>query len=292
MNILLTGSNGFLGKHLLQYLSIENSAFTCDINNASVNCDLSQSIPNLDDSFDMVIHAAGKAHVVPKTGEEEKLFFDVNYQGTANLLKAMEKNLPKSFVFISTVAVYGLEEGESITEDFPLKGNSPYALSKIKAELAVMEWSVKFNVPVVILRLPLIAAQNAPGNLGSMIRAIQKGYYFRLGKGEARRSMVLASDLAKFIPSLFQKSGIYHLTDGVHPSYLELEDNIASHFNKKIKSVPGSVVLLAARLGDFLPFSPINTYRLQKLQSTLTFSDKKARKELGWVSTPVVGNLW
>jgi nucleoside-diphosphate-sugar epimerase len=249
-------------------------------------------MPLLNDDFELVIHAAGKAHIVPKTGEEEKLFFDVNYRGTINLLKALEKNPPKSFVFISTVAVYGLEEGERLTEDSPLNGNSPYALSKIKAEQAVQEWSAKYGVPAVILRLPLIAANNAPGNLGSMIKAIRKGYYFRIGEGKARRSMVLAKDLADFIPQLFQKSGTFHLTDGHHPGFQELEEYIAGHYHKKIKSVPGSVISFAAKLGDIIPGFPINTYRLQKLQNTLTFSDAKARNELGWNPTPVIGNLF
>jgi len=130
MKILLTGSNGFLGQNLLKKLSTGNSVVTCDLNKAIISCDLSQAIPQLKDTFDMVIHAAGKAHVVPKNGEEEKLFFDVNYLGTINLLQALEKNPPKSFVFISTVAVYGLEEGDLITEDFPLNGSTSYAKSK------------------------------------------------------------------------------------------------------------------------------------------------------------------
>ena len=78
---------------------------------------IAASIPELDKSFDVILHAAGKAHVVPKTEEEKKLFFDINYQGTINICKALEKyRLPKAFIFISIVAVYGLETGENITE--------------------------------------------------------------------------------------------------------------------------------------------------------------------------------
>lgn len=280
-SLLFSGSNGFLGKSILPLLEKQYKIITLDLSNADIKCDLSETLPHFS-LADIVIHAAGKAHLIPKTKEEEDLFFKINYQGTTNILKALENNLPQSFIFISTVAVYGLEEGEMITEDFPLNGNSPYALSKIKAEEAVLEWSKKFNVPTVILRLPLIAGYPAPGNLGHMIRAIQKGYYFRIGKGKARRSMILAKDLADFIPVLYQKSGIFHLTDGHHPSFKELEEYIAIHFKKKIRSIPNPLVAFVAKLGDLFSFIPINTNRLVKLQSTLTFSDQKARKELGW----------
>jgi hypothetical protein len=36
----------------------------------------------------------------------------------------------------------------------------------------------------------------------------------------------------------------------------------------------------------------INIYRLQKLQSTFTFSDAKAREDLGWNPNSVIENLW
>lgn len=290
--ILLTGSKGFLGQHILQRLSHGNYVTTCDFSHVHINCDLSCSVPRITEKYDMVVHAAGRAHTVPKSVEENSRFFDANFRGTLNLLKALEDQLPKSLVFISTVAVYGLEAGTLITEDQPLNGDTPYVRSKIQAEQAVQEWGDKYDVPVVILRLPLIAGDRAPGNLGHMIRAIEKGYYLRAGNGKANRSMVLVQDLAEFIPSLFLKSGIYHLTDGAHPTLRELDHYIASHFNKKVISVPNSLLSVASRFGNVIPGFPINTSRLQKLQSTLTFSDRKAREELGWHSHPVVGNIW
>ncbi|NMB72610.1 MAG: NAD(P)-dependent oxidoreductase, partial [Bacteroidales bacterium] len=142
------------------------------------------------------------------------------------------------------------------------------------------------------LRLPLIAGPDAPGNLGSMIRAIRKGYYVRFGPSSARRSIVLASDLALFIPSLANVTGIYHLTDGMHPTYRELEEYIATRFNRKIRDLPSGLVKTAAMAGDWIPWIPVNSSRLKKLSYTLTFSDDKARRELGWNPRPVVGNIW
>lgn len=44
----------------------------------------------------------------------------MNLQGTKNLCTALEQSgIPKSFIFISTVAVYGCDSGENITEEYP-----------------------------------------------------------------------------------------------------------------------------------------------------------------------------
>lgn len=296
MYILLAGSQGFLGNQLKSSWIASNNITGLDINEKANNiiCNLAIKVPVLSRRYDLVIHAAAKAHIIPRTRKEEEELYRVNTQGTINLLKGLSAcpEPPGQFVFISTVAVYGLEEGEMINENHPLNGTSAYARSKIMAEEAVTEWGTKNNVPVVILRLPLIAGINAPGNLGRMIQAIRKGYYFRIGTGDARRSMVLASDLARFLLSLRNASGVYHLTDGFHPSYRELEDYIAQHFQKKIRHIPAKVIQLAARAGDLLPFLPVNSSLLKKLTSSLTFSDQKARTELNWTSRPVVGNIW
>lgn len=293
MNVLLTGGNGYLSSYIIRSIS-PGDVFTIGLENCNVNIDISSTIPSIDRSFELIIHTAGKAHVIPRNKAEEDAFFAVNYRGTLNLLEGLSRApaLPRQFVFISTVAVYGLEEGELITENHPLKGTSAYARSKIMAEEAIMQWGAKNNVPVAILRLPLIAGPDAPGNLGSMIRAIRKRYYVRFGPSSARRSMVLASDLALFIPSLANVTGIYHLTDGMHPTYRELEEYIATRFNRKIRNLPSGLVKIAAMAGDWIPCLPINSYRLKKLSYTLTFSDDKARKELGWNPRPVVGNIW
>lgn len=288
MKIILTGASGFLGKILFSSLCREHEVISLGRGKTNkVVADLSNEIPKLP-SCDLIIHAAGKAHQVPKTDGEAAEFYHVNFQGTQHLLMGITE-LPKSLIFISTVSVYGLEQGEMINEDAPLLGSAPYAKSKIEAEQLVLQWGEKNSVPVLVLRLPLIVGKDAPGNLGDMIRAIQRGYYRRIGEGRAHKSMVLAEDLASFLPTWTKKSGIFNLTDGVHPSMAQIDVYLAQFFGKKVKSLPIGLLRLLAKIGDVVSFFPLNSSRLSKLELSLTFSDAKAQRELGWRPRPVVG---
>lgn len=111
MRVIITGTSGFLGSIMLPIFN-EYEIITLGRNNTSILCDLSSQIPQLP-TANIVVHTAGKAHSVPKTAAQRKEFFDVNVIGTQNLLKGLEQApfLPKSFVFISSVAVYGLDTG-------------------------------------------------------------------------------------------------------------------------------------------------------------------------------------
>jgi nucleoside-diphosphate-sugar epimerase len=285
MEILLTGATGFLGKSIQKSLCC-NKIITLSRENAIINFDLSKGIYNGLPKSDIIIHAAGKAHVVPKTELEKQVFFDVNVKGTENLLKGLEQLsvLPRSFVFISSVAVYGLDRGTDISESYNLNAKDPYGLSKVQAEQIVEVWCKENNVICSILRLPLLVGDNPPGNLGAMITAIKKGYYMNVAGGLARKSMVLAEDVAGIISKVAYVGGIYNLTDGFHPNFSELSAHIAQQLNKrKAYNLPSWFVGCLAKTGDLMGSKfPFNSYKLSKMQSDLTFDDSKAREILGW----------
>lgn len=289
MNILITGSTGFLGKIILNTLNSFNVK-TLSRSNSIYNIDISKTIPNFLEKFDLVIHVAGKAHSIPKTQEEIVSFNNINVIGTQNLLNGLINNLPKQLVFISSVGVYGLTSGESISETTPLLANDPYGKSKIKAESFVRTWCEEHNVTCTILRLPLVVGQNPSGNLGAMIRGIKKGYYFNIAGGNAKKSMVLASDIAKFILKAAEVGGTYNLTDGIHPTFNELSNNISRQFSKSfVPNMPLFIANVLAKIGDILGNAfPINSNKLSKITSTLTFDDSKARAAFGWNPTPVL----
>ncbi len=290
---LLTGSTGFLGTYIKSELDKKGyKTITLGRKKTDIIHDLSEGAPKITGHFDYLIHCAGKAHVVPKTEKEADLFYSTNFMGTLNLLDGINQNGSniKCIVFVSSVAVYGVNEGVNINETFPLLATDPYGKSKISTEKAIEDYCNANNVKCCILRLPLIAGDNPPGNLGSMIRAIKKGWYLSIGNADARKSIVLAKDVASLIPNLFEKSGIYNLTDGYNPTFRELELAIALYLNKRVPLIiPQFMANFMAKTGDFLgKGSPFNSIKLRKIQSTLTFLDEKARKELSWKPHSVI----
>jgi nucleoside-diphosphate-sugar epimerase len=291
MKILLTGSNGFLGSYISKYF--RNSAHeitTLSRSNADLNLDLNKITQFIDGSFDLVIHAAGKAHFVPKTIEDAKTFLDINVTGTRNFLMALESQPPQRFVFISSVAVYGRSSGVLLDTNTPILAVDPYGISKIQAEANVLDWCQRHKVICTILRLPLVFGNNPPGNLKSMIKGIKKGYYFNIAGGKARKSMVRAEDIARFILPASEVGGIYHLTDGCHPSFKEFSHFIGVSLGRSwIPDMPLWLANIVAKIGDKLGSSfPLNSEKLVKITSELTFDDSLAKSKFGWAPKPVV----
>ena len=286
MTLLFTGASGFLGSNIIQLLNGAYNIISVGLSPQDTYLvDIATDIPTFTDAFDVVFHAAGKAHSVPKTEAEKRLFFDVNLQGTKNLCTALEQSgIPKAFIFISTVAVYGCDSGENITEEHPLNGTTPYALSKIKAEKYLEGWCAMHNVKLSILRPSLIAGPNPPGNLGAMIHGIENGKYLSIAGGKARKSVLMVQDIANLLPMLIEKGGIYNVCDSYQPSFRELEMVICKQLNKKRPiSIPYWLAKSMAVIGDCLgEKAPINSLKLRKITSSLTFSNEKAVRELKW----------
>src|SRR5258708_32903250 len=297
--VLITGASGFLGKIISnELIKLDYKLLTLGKQKGNdIQVDLTKGVFEIrcQEKIDLVIHAAGKAHSLPKSQSEIKNFFDINFEGTKNLCKSIISSqcLPLSFIFISSVAVYGADSGEFITEDHALNGNTTYAKSKILAEEWLQHWAKENNITLSILRLPLVAGSNPPGNLGAMINGISSGRYLSIGKATARKSMVWAEDIVYIIPQLAHKGGVYNLTDGYHPSFGELESRIASALGKKVPvKVPLALAKVIAFFGNFLgSMSPINSDKLKKIISTLTFDDSKAKALLKWQPNSVLDKL-
>ena len=293
-SLLFTGGTGFLGKNARPVLDKKYKVTTCGITpEDEIKANLAKEVPALTEHFDVVLHACGKAHSVPKTEAEKQVFFDVNYQGTVNLCTALEKvGVPKALIFISTVAVYGCDFGELITEDHPLDGTTPYAKSKIMAEEFLTEWCKRHGVVLGILRPSLLAGKNAPGNLGAMVNGVKKGFYMNIAGGKVVKSILMAEDIAHILPLVAEKGGVYNVCDTFQPSFGQISESVAKQLGKgKPMNIPYWMACCMAKVGDLLGNkAPINSYKLEKMTKNLTFSNEKARKTLGWEPMDVLQN--
>ena len=292
--LLFTGASGFLGYNIRHILDKTYDVHTIGLtDDDDIKFNIAKGVPPINTHYDVVLHAAGKAHTVPKTEAEKQVFYDVNYQGTVNLCKALENaGVPKSLVFISTVAVYGCEYGELIDEYHALNGDTPYAKSKIMAEEYLTKWCLEHQVRLAILRPSLLAGKNAPGNLGAMVNGIKKGFYMNIAGGKVTKSILMAEDIANLLPLLEEKGGVYNVCDTSQPSFGEISMSVAKQLGKgKPLNIPYWMAWCMAKVGDLLgDKAPINSYKLEKMTKSLTFSNEKARKELGWEPLDVLTN--
>lgn len=287
MTILLTGASGFVGSHILAHLSAAghtvltlgrraDSDCVADLTDAAAVCGALAGAP----AFDMVIHCAAAAHTVANDDDYRR----VNADGTANLLAALSARPPRHFVLISTIAVYGRQEGLDITEDAPAAATDPYGHSKALAEQMTRQWCTDHDVTLTVLRLPLVAGPDAPGNLGAMQRGLRKGYYMHIGRADALRSMIHVDDIAPAVMALYAKGGTYNLV----ATPVTLRDFADSLTDRKIHTLPLWAVKTAAAVGNIIPRFPINSARLSKLTASLTFSSEKLHRATDWRPRPVI----
>lgn len=292
MKILFTGANGFLGRNVIPILKEKSfQVKTCGTHDTDYVFDISEKVLPINEKFDIIFHAAGKAHCIPKTNDEEKQFYNVNFEGTKNLCRSLENNTPHIFIFVSTVAVYGDDFGEDISEDFPLEGCTPYAKSKIMAEKFLEEWCENNNVKLFIFRAPLIVGPNPPGNLGDMMKAIKSGTYFNIAGGKSEKSLLWVEDFAELIDlSITHSGGVYNVCDDFSPNFKEIAEKISSLLKKKApKNIPFIIAKLMALGGDLLGNkAPINSHKLNKIIKDLTFSNTKIKREMDFSPTNVM----
>lgn len=125
-----------------------------------------------------------------------------------------------------------------------------------------------------------------------MVQGLKNGRYLSIGKGDARKSILLASDIATLVPKLVNKGGIYNVCDDIHPSFKELELLICKQLGRDLPySIPYWFAKNLARVGDFLGNkAPLNSIKLSKITNSLTFNNEKIKRELGWTPLNVLEN--
>ncbi|WP_346857500.1 NAD-dependent epimerase/dehydratase family protein [uncultured Draconibacterium sp.] len=169
------------------------------------------------------------------------LYYDVNVQGTRNVLEAMDKNGVKNIIFTSSVAIYGLNK-ENPKEEHPSDPFNHYGKSKWQAEKVLREWYIKdpHNRSLTIIRPTVIFGERNRGNVYNLLKQIASGKFLMVGKGTNYKSMAYVENVAAFIK--FQLENIkpgYHVFNYIDKPDLNMNELVAQvevSLNKKIPS--------------------------------------------------------
>ncbi len=192
MKIIVTGSRGFIGSHLVKYL--KQSIYDMNEVDISQGRDITnfKSISDLPD-FNVLIHLAAKVFV-PDSYSNPRGFFYTNITGTLNALELCRRNNAK-MIFLSAY-VYGTPDYIPIDETHPVKSFNPYASSKIISEQLCTEYHKQFGVNVIILRPFNIYGSGQDSNflIPSILQQANKGEVI-LKDSRPRRDMLYIDDL-------------------------------------------------------------------------------------------------
>ena len=181
VKILLTGANGFVGKHARALIpgcyALNEDHKSVDLRDArQVEESVCSSNP------EAVIHLAAQSSV-QDSFRDPRGTFEINFLGTLNLLEALRRNkFEGKFLFVGSGDVYGLvpDKDLPVIEDYPLRPRNPYAVSKVAAEALCFQWSQTEKFDIVMARPfnhcgPGQSDRFVIGNLSKQVRNIKRG---------------------------------------------------------------------------------------------------------------------
>lgn len=148
-NVLVTGSNGFLGRSLIHSLRTNGyNVLEFDVDQGDLaGLDPLSSFVNR--NIRHTFHLAGKTFV-PDSWKTPSAFYRINIQGTVNVLEFCRQS-GSSLTYVSSY-LYGEPEYLPIDEKHPVKAYNPYSLSKKLAEEIVLSFTQQFKVRTTIFR--------------------------------------------------------------------------------------------------------------------------------------------
>jgi GlcNAc-P-P-Und epimerase len=309
MNILITGSNGFVGSALMWRLQAEgHQAIGIDI---SPHCDANShpdtiigDIRKPDDlktiykifntkhteGLDLVIHCAAAKHDFGISGKE---YYSHNEHGTKVLLDFMQANGIISLVNFSTVSVFG-HPHKRTDEDGEFVPDHPYGASKLAGELLCTNWQKADPTrELVVLRPTVIYGPHNFANVYKLMDMMHRRPYAMLGKGDYVKSILsLANiiDMTIFALTVIKPGAqYYNCVDKPYITLRQLMETIAA--NPAFK-VPGLIIPVwcAVFIGKLFDIPakllnidfPINSDRMYKLATATDFAAEHIR-DAGYV---------
>ena len=263
---LVTGSNGFIGRHLCPVLErngwetrravrSKNSndrqvSQIVEVGDIAATNDWSRALADVDS----VVHLAARVHFPGDADDAE--FRRTNTDATLCLAEAAARARVRRFVYLSSVKVMGESSlpAHPFTEsDLPRPADA-YARSKLEAERGLRGFAGRMEV--AIIRPPLVYGPMVGANFLRLLRWVDRGLWLPFGSVTNRRSLLyvgnLASAIAECLTHPAAAGATFFVSDGEDVSTADLTRRIASALNRapKCLAVPSAALsLVASALG-------------------------------------------
>jgi len=209
--ILITGANGFVGRHLVSHLKRENyykinnlSKKSCNISNLTV---FKNILINYQPNF--VIHLASRTVSAIRNKKEDRLQYINTFLPTKNIVHCLKycSELEK-VIFFGTIEEYGLAELPYSEKSIP-KPLSSYGIAKLKA-LNYVKKNINSKIDYVWIRPSLVFGKNDNKKrfLGSLLYGLNFNKKIRVSINSQIRDFLYVEDLCRFVKLLIQKKKI------------------------------------------------------------------------------------
>lgn len=281
--ILITGSNGFLGKiisdefKIFKPLLIDKSYIKKKRN--KFNIDLT-NFTKLEKFFfkfkpDLIIHLASE---IFDLSDEE--VYNKNLVASKNIIKLSEKYKVKKIIFTSTFSLFERNYKNLIRETTKPSALNAYALSKHKIEKLL----IQSNISTTIFRLPIILSETRAHRMAVFFELIKNDLpIFLFGNGNNKLHFVSSKMICYCIKNSLnsKESEIYNL--GVLSS-LNLKTMFTksiNHLNSKSKVIilPISLIRFLFKILSKIKFLDFNNYHLNIFSSNIVLDISKAKKK-------------
>lgn len=290
--ITILGGSGFVGTCLIERLGKENCK----------NVDKKQSamfpeITTIQDirGFKLRDSISPKTQTVVLLAAEHRddvspisLYYEVNVQGTKNVLESLVSTSVNNVIFTSSVAVYGLNK-HNPDEASTVDPFNHYGKSKWQAEEVLRDWYKKDPISrsLTIIRPTVIFGERNRGNVYNLLKQIALGNFIRVGKGNNKKSMAYVGNIVAFIQHCIETQGpgyrIFNYIDKPDLNMNELVKQVEKSLNKKLPSIRlpywlGYVGGLCFTLLSWLTGRKfaISAVRVKKFCATTQFNANKA----------------
>lgn len=294
LKVLVTGANGFVGEalilRLLQYGNYRPIAAVRGQTRLLGLCpiqpfDLLDEDPTLVlEGIQVIVHAAARVHIMSEQAEDPLTDFRrINVEGTLRLARRAVLSGVKRFIFLSSIKVNGesTHPGKPFNADDKPCPVDPYSVSKLEAELALMQLGRDSGMEVVIIRPSLVYGPGVKANFRSMMDWIDKGVPLPFGGIRNQRSLVSISNLVSLIVTCLDHPAaanqVFLASDGVDLSTTQLLRLLSKALGRSayLISIPAPLLTIAASLLGRRAVA-------QRLCGSLTVDIKKNREILGW----------
>ncbi|MBU2621778.1 MAG: SDR family oxidoreductase [Proteobacteria bacterium] len=295
MNILITGANGFIGQVLCDELlrqghSVRGALRSSNSVIENIEAVIVGSIDGETDwtdalrGVDIVIHLAARVHVMEETAANPLAeYLKVNLHGTANLAKQAAVAGVKRFVYVSSIKVNGehTNEGQPFSESDNPQPQDDYAISKWKAEQALMKISQETGLEVVIVRPPLVYGPSVKANFLNLISLIHHGIPLPFGSIRNKRSFLYAGNLVDALITCATHPAAagqtFLVSDGEDISTSELVGQLADCMAKRKRLLKCPVWFLNMASSVIGKASS-----MERLLGNLQIDNSTICKKLGW----------